>query len=184
MYGRSTAAPHVRKITASRSLLIAESMRSTTTRSLPKSPHAPRNRQPHNHHVHPEPGQNIVQRKRPSRVQRRQRQNDVPHHQLHRHPEKQPAHNPMLGHKPQPPANHIKYRRRRTRNKVVQHEPKHINSRPAAGNHSRPKQPRCNHLRNIPPKQNTSLQNIQRPRHKPRNPDRRHRIPFSSHAIP
>ena len=121
--------------------------------------------------------------KRPARMQRRQRQHDISHHQLHRHPEKQPANHPMLRHKPQPPANPIKNPRRRTSNKVMQHQPKQINTRPATSNHPRPQQPSRNHLRNIPPKQNTSLQNIQRPSHEPANPDRRHRIPLCTHLI-
>jgi hypothetical protein len=133
--------------------------------------------------MHPEPRPNTVQRKRPPRMQRRQRQHDVPHHQLHRHPKKQPAHHPMLRHEPQPPANPIKNPRRRTGNEVVQHEPQQINTGPATRNHSRPQQSGRDHFWNIPPKQNTSLQNIQRPSHEPRNPDRHHCISLSTHLI-
>jgi hypothetical protein len=116
-------------------------------------------------------------------MQRRQRQDHIPHHQLHRHPEEQSAHDPMLRHEPQSPANPIKNPRRRTSNKVVQHQPKQIYPRPTTRYHPRPQQPSRNHLRNVPPKQNTSLQNIQRPSHKPRHPDRRDCISLSPHLI-
>ncbi len=117
-------------------------------------------------------------------MQRRQRQHDIAHHQLNRHPEKQSANNPMLRHEPQPPANRIKNPRRRTGNEVVQRQPKHIRPRSTSRDHRRPKQSSRNHLRNVPPKQNTSLQNVQRPSHKPRNPDRRNRIPSTHRPAP
>ena len=117
-------------------------------------------------------------------MQRRQRQHDVTHRHFHRHPKEQPAHHPMLRHKPQPPARPIKNPRRRTSNKVVQHQPKQINSGAPILDHPRPQQPRSNHLRNVPPKQSASLQNIQSPRHEPRNSNRRHRIPSTSRPIP
>jgi hypothetical protein len=152
--------------------------------SLPKPPHAPRNRQSHHDHVHPKSQQNALQIKRPTHMQRRQWQHDVTHRQLHRHPKKQPAHHPMFRHKPQPPANPIKNPRRRTSYKVVQHQPKQIDSRASILDYSWPQQPRRNYLRNLRSKQDACLQNIQSPRHEPCNPNRRQRIPSSSRPIP